>query len=539
MLVGNDLWDAAITAGMTEVDARGRRVSVFDDAPASLYTSLAATAVRRPEATALVSDEGVAVTFAELRVLVDQFAAVLAGTVAPGDRVALLLETTIEFAVALYAANRCGATVVPVPTKHREPEIEALLSLAGPQVVIAERRFEALSCLAEAPVILWVEDPGGGYGLRSLPVGTYPTHAPAHADPDADCILMYTSGTTARSKGVLLTNRNVGHAIVAYQRVLGLTEADSSIVPVPIYHITGVVALLGLFVHLGGRLHLHRRFDADRVLATVRDEKITFLHASPTVFALLLAISDRYPRLPHLRAFACGAAHMPVSRIRALHAWLPTMSFRTIYGLTETTSPGLVFPGDAATSIHCGSSGRPVPGMSVSIRDEGGVEVPVGEPGSIWLRGTNILRRYDRIEPETLTADGWLDTGDVGYANADGYVFVVDRTKDMINRGGEKVWCIDVEEELRRLPGVADAAVVGVPHDVYGEEPAALVVPLEDADLKVVDLFARLRSRLASYQLPRHFVLADAVPTTPNLKVDKKAIRHLFSVGDGVLHPSD
>lgn len=534
MLVGSTLWDASITRGMIEVDAHGRRVSIFKDAPESLYTSLAATAARRPDATALVSDEGVEVTFAELRVLVDQFATVLVNRVQPGDRVALLLDTTIEFAVALYAANRCGATVVPVPTKHKEPEIEALLSLADARVLIAERRFESFDALRQVPEVLWVEEPGGGYGLRSLPVGTFPTHEPPVADPDADCILMYTSGTTARSKGVLLTNRNVGHAIVAYERVLGLGPEDSSIVPVPIYHITGLVALLGLFVHLGGRLYLHRRFDPDRVLATARDEKVTFFHASPTVFALLLAASERYPTLPHLRTFACGAAHMPMSRIRALHEWLPTMSFRTIYGLTETTSPGLVFPGDAATSIHAGSSGRPIPGLCVSIRDDAGTEVMNGERGNIWLHGANMLRRYDGLEPPELTADGWLNTGDIGYANDDGYVFIVDRTKDMINRGGEKVWCIDVEEELRRMPGVADAAVVGVPHEVYGEEPAALVVPHAGRELDVVALYERLRSRLAGYQLPRQFLVRDALPVTPNLKVDKRAIRDLFAAGDGV-----
>lgn len=536
MLIGNDLWDASITRGMTEIEAHGRRVSVFADSPVSLYTSLAATASRRPDAIALVSDEGFEVTFAELRVLTDQFAVTLAERVGPGDRVALLLDTTIEFAVALYAANRCGATVVPVPTKHKEPEIEALLGLAGARLLVAERRFQSLTCVDSQPEVLWIEDPGGGYGLRSLPVAGFPTHAPAHADPDADCILMYTSGTTALSKGVLLTNRNVGHAIVAYQRVLGLGPDDSSILPVPIYHITGLVALLGLFVHIGGMLHLQRRFDADRVLATARDEKVTFLHASPTVFALLLAASKHYPRLPHLRTLACGAAHMPVSRIRALHAWLPTMSFRTIYGLTETTSPGLVFPGDAGTSIHCGSSGRPIPGLRVEIRAEDGNPVPSGERGSIWLHGANLLRRYDGIEPNTLTADGWLDTGDVGYANDDGYVFIVDRTKDMINRGGEKVWCIDVEEELRRLPGVADAAVIGVPHEIYGEEPAALVVPVDGQRLDPAVLLGPLRERMAGYQLPRQFLVRSAMPVTQNLKVDKRLIRELFASQDDVFH---
>ena len=207
------------------------------------------------------------------------------------------------------------------------------------------------------------------------------------------------------------------------------------------------------------------------------------------------------------------------------------MEFRTIYGLTETTSPGFVFPGDAATSIHCGSSGRPVPGLTVSIRDAEGAEVAPGERGDIWLHGTNLLRRYDNLETPALTADGWLNTNDVGYANEDGYVFIVDRTKDMVNRGGEKVWCIDVEEELRSVPGVADAAVVGVPHDIYGEEPAALLVPEPGLRLDPGAVEESLGTRLARYQVPRRYLVTDAVPVTGNLKVDKRAIRELFGRG--------
>lgn len=529
MLNGDDLWETPVTRGLMPVVSHGRLVSCFADAPASLYTSLAATAERRPGSIALVSDEGSQVSYGELHTLVDQFAARLQEHVAPGGRVALLLDTSIEFAVALYAANRCGAVVVPVPTKHREHEIEAILRQADPALVVAERRFEELTCLRSGPTLLWVDDRRRGWGLTSLPAARPVGQGPASADPEADCILMYTSGTTARSKGVLLTNRSVCHAIVAYQRVLGLEEQDSSIVPVPIYHITGMVALLGLFVHIGAKLFLHRRFDADRVLRTTRDEGVTFLHASPTVFAMLLAEAERYPSLPRLRMLACGAGHMPVSRIRALHQWLPTMAFRTIYGLTETSSPGTVFPEDAATSPHRGSSGRPIPGLRVSIRDENGTEVVDGERGSIWLYGTNLLRTYDRLHTENLTADGWLNTQDVGYVNAEGYLFVVDRTKDMINRGGEKVWCIDIEEELRRLPEVADAAVVGVPHELYGEEPAALIVPREGVELDPDLVVGRLAERLARYQLPRRILVRDTLPTTPGLKIDKAAIRALFA----------
>jgi len=525
--VGEHFWDYAVTAGMREVESHGRRVRVFDEAPTTLYASLEATARRQPDEVALVDDDGRRCTFAELLDAVHAFAGVLAERVRPNERVALLLDTSIEFAVALYAANMVGAVVVPVPTKFREPEVEALLERAGASLVVADRRFESLRCVRDGScTVIWADDLGGPGAPRSSKPWR-PRPLPA-TDPDADAILMYTSGTTARSKGVLLTNRNAGHAIVAYQRILSLGADDSTILPVPIYHITGLVAVLGLFVHVGGRIYLHKRFDAGRVLETAREEGVTFLHASPTVFAMLLQAADRFPELPRLRSMACGAAHMPATHLDALHAWLPQMTFHTVYGLTETTSPALVFPGDAATSDRKGSSGRPIPGMNASVRRLDGSEAEPGERGEIWLQGSTVLRRYDGLDTPTLTPDGWLNTGDVGYADDDGYVFVVDRTKDMINRGGEKVWCIDVEEELRRLPGVRDAAVIGVPHALYGEEPAALLVvePGTNVDLEVVG--AALGERLARYQIPRHFLVREALPLTANLKVDKRAVRRLF-----------
>lgn len=526
MIDGHDFWDGAITRGMSQFCTHGRRVSVFEDAPANFYASLNATSHRSPEAVALVTDGGRSVTFRGLKQRTDRFAFELQSLLRPGDRVGLLLDTSVEFAVALYAASRSGIVVVPIPTKHKEPEIEALLTMSGVQMIIAERRFESMKCVNSVGIVRWVEE--GKVSLGSGDTDVSRQLREPVSDRDADCILMYTSGTTARSKGVLLTNRNVGHAIVAYQRILDLGPDDSSIIPIPIYHITGLVALLGLFIHIGGRLYLHRRFDADRVLATVRDEDITFIHASPTVFALLLGKSKQYPHLPSLRTFACGAAHMPVTRIKELHAWLPDVEFRTIYGLTETSSPGLIFPGDAATSAHCGSSGWPIPGLRLSIRDDAGEEVPSGERGEVWLYGTNVLRRYDAITTDALTPEGWLNTGDIGYATDDGYVFIVDRSKDMVNRGGEKVWCIDVEEELRRVPGVADAAVVGVPHSIYGEEPAAVITEDGTNPLNEAGIIKVLSERLARYQIPQQIRVVDEIPMTPNLKVDKTAIRELF-----------
>ena len=522
LLTGDLLWDETVTKGLAELWSQGRVVKVFEDAPTSLYASLAATASRTPDATALIDDASNRWTFAELRTHTDRFADRLAGDgIGPGDRVGLMLDTSPEFCAALYGANRIGAIVVPIPTKYKETEVRSMLERSEVAIVVAADAFAHL-----VPDTIPVVEPAAITHCATARTGSEQAFS---VDADADAILMYTSGTTAASKGVMLTNRNVGHAIVAYQRILKITANDSTIIPIPIYHITGMVALLGLFVHCGGTIFLHRRFDALRVLSTVRDGGVSFLHASPTVFARLLEHAPEFPELPTLRIMACGAAHMPVSRIAALHQWLPGMDFRTVYGLTETTSPGLIFPVDAAASPYCGSSGLPIPGMEVAILDEAGEAVPPGLTGEIWLRGTNLLRCYDQLTTISLRADGWLNTGDVGHANADGYVYITDRTKDMINRGGEKVWCIDLEEALRQLPEVSDVAVIGIPDATYGEVPVALIVPATASKVDPDAIRQAVRQVVAGYMVPAAVRVADALPVTANLKVDKRAIRQLFA----------
>ena len=485
LLNGDSLWGDTVTRGLVERRSEGRVVRVFEDAPLSMYTSLAATALRTPDAIALVDDALDQWTFAELLGLVHGFADRLATEgISQGDRVGLLLETSLEFCVALYAANREGVVVVPIPTKYKAAEVRNLLERSDVVVVVAEAGLAHL-----VPDAIRIVEPADITHAATAAEGLSSGRT---ADPDRDAILMYTSGTTSGCKGVLLTNRNVGHAIVAYQRILDVTAEDSTIIPVPIYHITGMVALLGLFVHCGGKVFLHRRFDTVRVLTTTRDEGVTFLHASPTVFARLLEHAAEFPA-------------------------------------------GLIFPGDAGSSPFCGSSGRPIPGMDLALLDDSGEPVAVGQTGEIWLRGTNLLRRYDQPMMASLRSDGWLSTGDVGHANAEGYVYITDRTKDMINRGGEKVWCIDLEEALRQLPGIADAAVVGVPDIIYGEVPVALIVPTAGSKVDADAVRNGLRAVVAGYMVPAAVRIAGALPLTANLKVDKRVVRKLFAESAGHL----
>lgn len=528
MIVGRDLWNAEITGDMVTSTVNGRRVDVFPDAPRSLYQSLLATTQRCGAAIGIVDDGGHPWTYEELLGEVERLAAYLSDeySVGHGDRVGVLLDTSVEFCIATYALNQLGAIIVPLPTKYRPSEIGALVNRSQLRIALADDAYvHSLDDFSNSGgIVVQAHATPAGHGFTHLPLPESGTRL-CSGGPEDDAMLMYTSGTTTLSKGVLLTNANVAHTVIAYQRILEITEEDSTIIPVPIYHVTGLVALMCLFVHSGARIHLHNRFDANRVLEDVRTHSITLIHASPTVFEMLLGEAANFPDLPSLRVFACGAAHMPVIRIDALHRWLPRMSFRTIYGLTETTSPGSIMDSDAATSQDVGSSGRLIPGVNASILRKNGDEAEFEERGEICLYGSNILRRYDHIEESGLSEDGWLCTGDVGYLNKDGYLFVVDRIKDMINRGGEKIWCIDVEEELRRIPGVSDAAVVGIPDAKYGEVPSAIVVVDPGFDMTGDLIRARLRTRLASYQVPVAVSFVNRIPLTLGTKVDKRTIR--------------
>ncbi|MFP7696461.1 class I adenylate-forming enzyme family protein [Trueperella sp. LYQ143] len=539
MLSGDTLWNDEVTAGLTEVTLYGRTVRTYAGAPHSLYHTLARTAERFGEKVAIYAEDSNRFTFADVKRYVDNFAAFLhcEHGIGRGDRVGVLLDNGIDFVTAFYSVNRLGAMIVPLPGKFRKNEILALIQQADVKLVICQK--EQAGWFADIPT-LTTNSTSCAFGLLETELAGEHTARWAAALTDYplptwedDAILLFTSGTTSQSKGVVLTNLNAIHAIISYERTLALTSEDTTIIAVPIYHVTGMIAIIGLFIYLGGSIHVQKRMSGRPFVREIAASEISFIHASPTVFALMLEERDRFPELPSVQKMACGAAHMPVSRILALHEWMPQMQFRTVYGLTESCSPAFVFPVDAATSKHLGSSGMPIPGLDVQIRNDSGEEVPEGSSGEIWMRGANIARCYDKLTTPAMTGDGWLGTGDIGRIDPDGYISILDRKKDMINRGGEKIWCFDIEEELRRLPEIADASLVGVRDAVYGEVPAAAVVLTPGAVFDREEVREQLNLRLARYQVPVYFRVLEELPTTAGSKIDKRAIRELFAEENG------
>lgn len=529
MIVGSDCWSLSLQRGMTTRVFGGRSVRTFDDLPLSLYHALKRTVHRLPDAVAIVDDGGRPTRFSELLTMTDTLSLHLSALgVGRGDRICLLMHAELGFVAALFAASRLGAVCVPIPTKCREPEVASLMRLSEPAVIVAGEEFEGLS--SSFPVgsgqVIWFRGERGDFVCPPARI----RWVPEAGWPEDPVVMLFTSGTTARSKGVPLRNYNVCHAAEVYARLMGTSPADRCLIPVPIYHVTGLIALLVQFVLVGGTVYLHRRFDARRVLETVRDEGITYLHAAPTAFAKLLSLRAEFPSLPSVRAILSGSSYEPVSSMCAFHEWMPTATFKVVYGMTETSSPALLFPHDAPTSVFAGATGKPVPGVDVRIVGEDGAELGEGEVGELQLRGACIMERYASGAAGGPDAQGWLSTGDMARANQEGMVWVVGRKKEMVNRGGEKVWCSALEEVICEIPGVAACCATGIPDELYGEVPVAAVALAPGSSLTGEDVRSALAGRIARYKIPVRVVVVASLPETRGGKPDRAAVRDLALV---------
>ncbi|MGH7264919.1 MAG: class I adenylate-forming enzyme family protein, partial [Candidatus Rokuibacteriota bacterium] len=346
---------------------------------------------------------------------------------------------------------------------------------------------------------------------------------------DAPAFVMYTSGTTGRPKGAVGTHANVVHACVTYQRVYGLATGERTLVAVPLFHVTGLIAQLLAMASVAGTVVLMPRFDAAAALRLLAAERITHLIAAPTVYVMLLTRPGREAvALPDFRVAGYGGAPIASDTVRRLREWLPAARLHNTYGLTETASPATCLA-DADALERIGSVGRPVPVAECrTVEPDTGRECEAGEVGELWVKGPMVVAGYWGNPTATAAAvveDGWLRTGDLAAIDGEGYVTIRDRLKDMINRGGEKVYCVEVEEALCGHPGVLEAAVVGIPDAVYGEAVKACVVPRPGAALDPDDVREWVRARLAKFKSPEVVEVREALPRNPSGKVVKALLR--------------
>lgn len=533
MFIGTELWRDIISTELVQKTLpSGRVIETFPNLPETYYEALTRTAARIPDHAAVSDDLGRTFSFAELKTEVDRFAACLKHGygVRRGSYVGLMTCSSCEYVVAFLALIKLGAVAVILPTKFKEQEIHSLIERSDLQLLIYDSNYGSWfdRCGDEKLPMIRVELTEERFALAPYTDVCDSPVEPAESGSEDVAVMMFTSGTTSLSKGVLLTNYNFAHGAAVYRIIFGITDRDATVIPVPIYTITALSAVLGSFLQAGGTIHLQRKFRADRVLACIRDNGLTYMHAAPTVCGFLLEQKENFPELPTLRRIVCGGSRMPRQRIEQLHDWLPDCEYHNVYGMTETTSPGTIQPFNAIESREVASNGLPVPGLIYKVVDEEGKELAPGETGEILVSGTCITIGYYKLDTP-LYQNGWLDTGDVGYFTEDGYCYILDRKKDMINRGGEKLTSMDVEDQLLRIEGIDEAVVVGIPDDRYGEVPAALVKLAAGAVRTETEIQQVLRGRIAKYKIPARIVFTDGIPLTPNGKTDKKRIRQILA----------
>ncbi|OBG66698.1 MULTISPECIES: long-chain fatty acid--CoA ligase [unclassified Mycobacterium] len=492
----------------------------------TLSANLVSSMQRHPERIALRYDD-LTFTFAEFHAAAARVAALLerAG-IRPGDRVGVMLPNTPAFALAFYGIMYRGAIAVPMNPLLKEREISYCLSDSGAAALFATPDFagEATAAAAHVGARCWLVDDAG---LMELIAEVPEQQTAVERGGHEVAVIVYTSGTTGKPKGAMLTHDNLRHnADVGVTTLLELGPDDVVMGCLPLFHVFGLTCGLNVSVRAGAMLTLIPRFDPVKAVEVIERDAVTIFEGVPTMYSALLGVADRALNgaLRSLRACASGGAALPVQVLTDFERAFDCAVLEG-YGLSESTA--------VASFNHpqrprkAGSIGTPVEGVEMRVVDPAGSEVPEGEVGEIQIRGHNVMRGYWNLPDATqatITSDGWLNSGDVGRVDEDGYFYVVDRTKDLIIRGGYNVYPREIEEVLYEHPAVAEAAVIGVPNEYLGEEVGAAVGLKEGAEATPEELRDYVKTRVAAYKYPRLVWLVDELPKGPTGKVQKRDI---------------
>lgn len=502
----------------------------------SLASVLSEAALRRPDHPAIVHD-GEELTYRTLWERARRYAAALAeGGVRPGDRVALLAGNETVFPMAYFGALAAGATVVPVNGLLKAGEIEFMLRDAGCVALVCSAALlpeggAAARAAGVRLLALGAGEPAGAERLDLLAERAEPVARAVPREPDDLALVLYTSGTTGKPKGVMLSQLNVLMNVqVGMVSPFAFGPDDILLGCLPLFHTFGQICGMATCFQAGATMVLMDRFEADEALRVMADRGCTVLMGVPTMYVDLLEAAGRSPHRPPLdRAFSGGSA-LPVAVLERFEGVYGCRIYEG-YGLTETSSS--VAYNQRAWPLRPGTVGRPLWGMEVEIARadlEDGIELlPPDEIGEIVIRGHSVMSGYLNRPEATAKAlvDGWFRSGDLGTKDKDGYLSVVDRKKDMVLRGGYNVYPREVEDVLMDHPAIAQVAVVGVPDDRYGEEVCAVVRPATGAlpgPALGAEIVAWSRARMAAYKYPRRVVFVDGFPLGPSGKILKREL---------------
>ncbi len=459
-----------------------------------------------------------------------------------GDRIGVILPNQIEWLALYFAAARIGAVVVGLSVRYRDTELDFMLSDSGAKAVLAPVSFagfdyvhslnEARQRMPHLQHLLFVGAPGdtgvafdawlqGGADDAPALLGTGPA-------PEDLVMVIYTSGTTGRPKAAGLTHRSQLASASAQQTHTGIASTDVLQLALPLNHVGGITCGALAMLLAGGASELVGVFHPDTVLAMTRSHPPTMLTGVPTMLTLLLMHPDfdkgDWSRV-HL--MVVGGSNAEPSLLKRLQAAFPHATLMNLYGLSESSGAIVMTPRGASQEALLNSIGKPLRGAAVRVLNPDGTDAAVGEVGELLFRGCGVIPRYVGAQQDegTFDADGWLHSGDMGYQDAAGQIYLMGRRKDMFLQGGFNVYPAEVEGVIGAVPGVVMVAGIGVPDPVLGEVGRYYVVAKPDSGLTADVVIAYCREHLADYKVPRQVVFRDALPMTPAGKIQKAALR--------------
>ncbi len=487
----------------------------------NVATNLERSAMFFPDRPALSSERG-ELTYAALDDRASRVASALLNLgLKGGDHVAICATNTPDWIVFYFGVLKAGGVAVTLSNLLTAEELALFVNHARPRYAFTDRTtdFQAFKSSGLQKII----GPDGDLELERM-IGTAPGKQRAVATLRTDvAAVLYTGGTTGTPKGVMLTHENINlsaHNVAFSERS---TEADRAVCFLPLNHVFGQMHIMNATILSAGCLEILPSFNLDQIIEILSRNKATKLFSVPTVYARLLALPDLPKKLGRVRYCFSAAASLPAEIVRR---------WRDATGLTIAEGYGMTESASAVTYNHyyqhvVGSVGETVPGVEVEIRDLEGNTLPCGQEGEICVKGHNIMKGYLNNPTDTEAAfwkDGWFRSGDIGVLDEKGYLFIVDRLKDMIITGGENVYPREVEEALYAMDGVEECAVVGIPDKEWGERVVAVIIPRGDIVISIQDAKAFLKARLSSFKIPKEYFLVKEMPKSAAGKVLKREL---------------
>jgi acyl-CoA synthetase (AMP-forming)/AMP-acid ligase II len=524
------------SAKIVRENHNGVQVLNYQKRPRNLQSFLQASVEKNPEKN-VFECYSESVTFEQFAGYVDCVAAAMQKTlgIRKGDRVALLLGNDLPFPLTFFAASKIGAISVPINTRFVSSEIAYILNNSGASVVVVEPHFwneftrarTSASTLKHVVLTAPLDGEPDCFLLSDLKEQTKEKTDEVDVDETDLVSIFYTAGTMGEPKGAECTHRNFISSAINTRLAAGGNPDSRGLICVPLCHPTACNSQMIYAVYNGSTAVIQRHFNADQTLSLIGTAKITTLVGVPTVYWLLLAqMKLKDYDFSTLRNVLYGGAPASPELVRRLREVFPSARLGNGYGLTETSALATFLPDEYAMKKP-DSVGPPVPTMEIRIVDERGNNLRPGKIGEILLKGPSVVDGYwrDAVATRETFEDGWFHTGDLGRVDDEGFLYIVDRQKDMIIRGGENIYCVEIENVLESHPEVFQAAVVGEPDKVFGEQVMAYIVPNPGCALAVDEILDFCDNHLADFKVPKYVNFVDELPRNPGGKVDKSALR--------------